>query len=95
AHSTQAVVAHRLDYTPEVVVIQRGGLPRVATQYPCFRCGQLTRDQRVISWSVSWGRHKSNIIEQTFLIEKLQKAERISFFLSTLIHKQVYAKLIA
>ena len=40
AQAAQAVVAHRLDYTSEVVIVQRGGLPRVATQYPCFRCSQ-------------------------------------------------------
>ena len=41
AHSTQAVVAHRQDYTPEVVVIQRGGLPRVTTQDTRFRRSQM------------------------------------------------------
>ena len=41
AHSTQAVVAHRLDYTPEVIVIQRGGMPRVTTQDTRFRRSQM------------------------------------------------------
>ena len=58
AHSTQAVVAHRLDYTPTVVIVQRGGLPGVAAQYTRFRRGQLTRDQRVVRRGIAWGRHK-------------------------------------
>ena len=58
AQAAQAVVAHRLDYTPEVVIVQRGGLPGVAAQYTRFRRGQLTRDQRVVRRGIAWGRHK-------------------------------------
>ena len=40
AQAAQAVVAHRLDYTSEIVIVQRGGLPGVAAQDSRFRCSQ-------------------------------------------------------